>query len=354
MNFYEQLQLNAEGSKKLIKEASFKKEKLLYSINFIIKVISTILFCVLFVSIYTSIFGQENGVAGVVLLLFLLTFRKVHFGYNLKHSIISMLLIFIILSFGPYLANISGRFLGMFINIFSIFMILSLGCYKVEFYNHATLILSYLLLYGSYVSGRIFYLRIISLILGGIWVSFCLYRNHKSKEIEDSILDVKKNLFDKSKNSFWKIKLALAISISMYLGSIFHFKKVMWIGIATMSILTPFTIMRKDKMLNRLFGTILGSILFLIIILILPNNYYAYIGILGGILVGFASSYRYQTIFNALGALSMAMAIYGRNEVIFIRIMDNIFAVVFVLIFSKVFDYLIFRKIDFNEDVVKI
>lgn len=107
----------------------------------------------------------------------------------------------------------------------------------------------------------------------------------------------------------------------------------MWIGIATMSVLTLFSHMRKEKLINRVLGTILGSILFMILIYILPESIHSYMGLIGGMIVGFCATYKYQTMFNALGALSMAMLIYGSNSAAIIRMVDNLFAVVFVIIF---------------------
>lgn len=354
MNLYSELQLSAKGSKDLINLSKTKKEKLKHINIYVLKVFLTVLFCTVFVGVFTKIFGNENGVAGVVIVLFLLTFRQIHMGYNINQSRFSILIFFIIFSIFPYFANLYGGIIGLLINILSIFILLFLGCYKVEFYNHATIVLSYLLLYGSFVKGDIYLNRVVGLLIGGLWVSLCLYRNHKDKELNKSIKDLVLEFKLNIKENLWKIKLAVLVSSSMYIGEKLGLNKVMWVGIATMSLLTPFSEMRREKILNRLFGTILGSLLFYIIVLILPKQLHPFIGIFGGLLVGFATSYKYQTVFNALGALSLAMAVYGRDIAIFTRIIDNIFAVIFLIIFSTVFDYIVSLKIDFNEEVIKI
>lgn len=348
MKFYDQLQLSAADSKKLIKSAEIKKQKRKYILNFIFKDLITIIFCVLFVLLFTKIFGSENSIVGVSVLLFLLTFRQIHLGYKLRDSVISMMLIFIILAVSPYLASNSSAFMSLCINIISIFIIVFLSTYRVEFYNHAIIVLSYLLIYGN--SNNIDYKnRFIAIICGGILISLCLFRNHRKIEFDKNYKDLFIEFSKIDSKSLWKIKLSLGVSGAVFLGELLGLEKSMWIGIATMSVLTPFPHMRKEKLINRVLGTILGSILFMILIYIFPESIYSYMGLIGGMIVGFCATYKYQTMFNALGALSMAMLIYGSNSAAIIRVVDNLFAVVFVIIFSFLFDKIFLRECEFNR-----
>ena len=45
--------------------------------------------------------------------------------------------------------------------------------------------------------------------------------------------------------------------------------------------------------------------------LVLPESMYSLIGIIGGIGVGYSAGYRWQTVFNTFGALSIASALFG-------------------------------------------
>ena len=69
MTFYQELQLNQAGSKKLICASETKKEKYRHIAVYLFKIILTISFCVVFVTLFSMIFGTENSVAGVVILL---------------------------------------------------------------------------------------------------------------------------------------------------------------------------------------------------------------------------------------------------------------------------------------------
>ncbi|MEI3501705.1 MAG: hypothetical protein V8Q39_09595 [Anaerovoracaceae bacterium] len=101
MTFYQELQLNQAGSKKLIRASETKKEKYRHIAVYLFKIILTISFCVVFVTLFSMIFGTENSVAGVVILLALLTFRQADLGIHTAHSAAALAIIFGILAAGP-------------------------------------------------------------------------------------------------------------------------------------------------------------------------------------------------------------------------------------------------------------
>ena len=69
----------------------------------------------------------------------------------------------------------------------------------------------------------------------------------------------------------------------------------------------------------------------------LPSSIYAYIGILGGIGVGFSAKYGWQAVFNTFGALAIAAESYGLKGAVSLRVIQNVFGVVFALVFCAVF-----------------
>lgn len=112
MTFYQELQLNQAGSKKLISESNSTKGKCYHEGVFLFKIILTVAFCFLFVTAVSMIFGNENSVVGVAILLALLAFRKVNLGYDVKQSSYVMFGMFLVLMLGPHLANQVGMFWG--------------------------------------------------------------------------------------------------------------------------------------------------------------------------------------------------------------------------------------------------
>ena len=87
--------------------------------------------------------------------------------------------------------------------------------------------------------------------------------------------------------------------------------RAMWAGIACMSVCLPFTKDCEQRAVPRGLYNIIGCAVFLVLYLLLPENMYPYIGMIGGIGVGYSASYPWQTVFNTFGALSIATTLFG-------------------------------------------
>ena len=62
---------------------------------------------------------------------------------------------------------------------------------------------------------------------------------------------------------------------------------------------------------------------------------YPYIGIIGGIGVGYSAGYAWQTVFNTFGALSIASNLFGMTGAVILRIGANVFASVYTVVMNK-------------------
>lgn len=338
MSIYEELQLNQIGSKTLIKTSTSSKEKTRHIVLYICKAVITLLFCIVFVTLFSLFFGSENSSAGVVVLLTILVFRKADLGIHATQSGFVMLAIYSILIVGPHLANIVSPIYSMLINMVCILLITILGCHNLIMANHATLVLSYLLLFGNDVNGDIYLLRVLGLSIGGIWTAFILYHNHRQYQYKRNFLDIFHEFHLNSVRTKWQIQLALAISTAMFIGNLLHIPRTMWIGFASMSVLQPLSEDSKNRSKQRTFGTLAGGILFLILSILLPKEAYSIIGILGGLGVAFSATYGWQTVFNSLGAISIASNIYGITGAVLLRYLTNLYAVIFSFLFRNGFD----------------
>ena len=67
--------------------------------------------------------------------------------------------------------------------------------------------------------------------------------------------------------------------------------RAMWAGIAAMSAIVPLMADMQARVKNRIIGNVAGVLCFLVLYTLLPTSIYAYIGILGGIGVGFSAKY---------------------------------------------------------------
>ena len=71
-------------------------------------------------------------------------------------------------------------------------------------------------------------------------------------------------------------------------------------------------------------GTIIGIFSFILLSMYLPIEI---LSLLGGICLGFCSSYRYKTVFNCIGALTIASQMYGIPQTLAMRFTYNLLGV---------------------------
>ncbi len=390
MTFYQELQLNQAGSKALIRNSATNREKIRHTWIYLAKIAITMAFCMAFVMGFSAIFGNDNSIAGVVLLLFLMVFKNADFGICTKHSLAVMGIIFAILMTGPRLANSFGPVGGMFMNIGCIFLLTFLSCHNMLMSNQSTVVLGYLLLYGYDATGKTFAMRSIGLLLGAVATMIVFYRGHRNRSYKRTIKDFFKEFrYDATGKTFamrsiglllgavatmivfyrghrnrsykrtikdffkefslhssrtkWQIALALGVSSIMCAVELLHLPRSMWAGIAAMSVILPFEKDAKGRIKGRIPGNLLGGIVFLALYIMLPPSFLSYAGIIGGIGVGLSATYGWQSLFNSFGAMAVATGLIGLEGAIFFRIMHNICGSLYGQFFYKFFDNCVSR-----------
>ena len=336
MTFYQELQLNQAGSKAIIRASATKKEKRYHIAVYVFKILLTMAFCMVFVMGCGAIFGSENSVTGVVLLLCVMVFRFADFGIRTSHSIYTMILIFGILAFGPRLANICNAGLEFAVNVICIFFLMLLGCHNVLMANQSTLVLGYLLLYGYDVTGKDYQMRVLLLAAGAVLTILIFYRNHRNRTYKRGFLDLFREFDVNSSRTRWQLTLTFGVSSVLLIAHLCHIPRAMWAGIAAMSVLLPFREDMKARVKGRIPGNIAGGALFFVIYNILPDALIPYIGVIGGIGVGFSATYGWQAVFNSLGAMTIAVGLLGVPGSIFFRIFNNAFGALYALAFQKI------------------
>lgn len=350
MNFYQAMQLGAVNLKPLIKNTEDKKLKQKYITAFILKNILCLLFCMFVVISFSKIFHDENSIVGVVTAMCILTFRFSNFDFDVKQTALTIIGIFCIYMICPSLAAISSPVIKFVVNFIAIIAILILSCHNVMYSNQSILVLSYLLLYGYPVSTVNSYIyRIGALAIGGIIVATIFYIKQRKVKFENKFIDIIKDFNLSNERSRWQLKLTLAICSSILIGDILNLPRTMWIGFACMSIVQPNKAQVDIRCKERIPYVTIGCIMYCILYFILPAQYVVLIGMIGGIMVGFSATYKWQTVFNAFGALSSAVPLLGFNVAIIFRIVDNIFGAIYGNLFSKLFDKIEYKLMNKNK-----
>ena len=340
MTFYQELQLSSTGSKQLIKNTTDPKEKRRHILIYNFKVYLVMAFCVAVVSLYSKLTGSNNSVVGVTVLLAVLVLRQADFGIKTTHGLLSIAGIFGILMTAPRIANMMSPFPAFIVNVAAILLLMILGCHNVIMYNHSTFVLGYLLLLGYDVTGAEYIKRIEGLAVGMVLCMVIFYKNQKNRPYRRTFLDLFREFDLQSARGRWYLKLTLIVSSAMLFMNLLGLPRAMWAGIACMSVCLPFTedcISRSGK---RWQFNIVGCAIFIVLYLILPESMYPYIGMIGGIGVGYSAGYAWQTVFNTFGALSIAAGLFGMPAAVALRVGANIFGAAYTVICNKVIDKL--------------
>ena len=337
MSFYQAIQLGANSLKPLIKNAESKEIRNKYIAAIILRTVLNLMFCMFVIVSFGAVFGSENSIVGVVAVLALLHFRFSNLDFNVGQSALTIFGVFCIFAVVPYFASISNPILGFVINFLSIISILILTCHNVKLFNHSILVLSYLLLYGYKIDNeQVLFNRIIGLIFAGILVTSIYYKKKKKIKFENKFSNIIKDIDFNTERTKWQFKFAFVVTSSVLIGELLHIPRAMWIGIACMSIFHPDREQIEIRYKDRMKYMIIGSIIYGCIYILLPEEFRSFIGLMGGIMVGFSATYKWQVVFNAFGALAAATPILGLGGAIIFRIINNVFGA----LYSKGFDYI--------------
>ena len=121
--------------------------------------------------------------------------------------------------------------------------------------------------------------------------------------------------------------------------------RAMWAGIAAMSAIVPFMEDMQYRVRKRIIGNVAGVICFVALYYLLPPSIYAYIGIIGGIGVGFFSkNMDGRQYLIRFGALANAAQTYGLKGAVSLRVIQNVFGVAFALVFCIVFYWMMSKS----------
>ena len=203
---------------------------------------------------------------------------------------------------------------------------------------YSKFVLGYLLLLGYDVTGKEYTFRVIGLLVGMVICMIVFYKNQRNRAYRRTFLDLFREFDLKSARSRWYVKLTLIVSSAMLFMNLLGLPRAMWAGIACMSVCLPFTEDCISRSVSRGMFNVVGCMLFIVLYLVLPKSMYPYIGMIGGIGVGYSAGYPWQTAFNTFGALPIAAGIFGMPAAIALRIGANVLGAAYTVICNKVTD----------------
>lgn len=230
------------------------------------------------------------------------------------------------------------------LNIAALAVFIIFGCHNPFMFNQSTLVLGYLLLYGYDVTGKSYQMRLAAMVVGALLTCLVFFRNHKNRTYKRTIKDIIREFDITSSRTKWQLCQILCVPTVLFIAQVCKMPRAMWAGIAAMSAIVPFMEDMQYRVRKRIIGNIAGVICFVALYYLLPPSIYAYIGIIGGIGVGFSVKYGWQAVFNTFGALAIAAQTYGLKGAVSLRVIQNVFGVAFALVFCILFYWMMSKS----------
>lgn len=321
-----------DSSMKPKKEKFLSKKKLIDNLLVMLGII-------IFISIFSKFFGEDNTLVGVTIITAALMFSAMDVSIKFKDAIASIIIVFTIMGVTSYVSMLNA-FIGIPLNFISVYLITYIFSNKVENKAYLPFMLCYVFMQGNPILGlNQFLIRIGALFIGSIIVALVYYFTHKKSKDDDkrSIKEMFTTEFHANKiQANFALRMAIGITISMFIGSYFGFQKGMWISATVLSLTQPYYEQTKERIPERIFGTIIGAIAFVIIFyFIVPKSLESMAVLIISYVYMFVKPYKYQMIFVTLNALSAAMILFNFTVSIPMRIAFMLVGVVIAIIVNK-------------------
>ena len=292
---------------------------------------------IIFVSLFSKIFGPENTLVGVTIITAILMFNVMHLNLKFKDAIFTIIVAFTGMGLTSYLSMINP-FLGIPINFISVLIMAYIFSNKIEEKAYLPFLLCYVFLQGSPVTAEKLEIRILSLLIGGILVGVIYYFSHR-KIYHDDHRSIREMLSSKDKDPLqinFALRMAIGLTISMFIGGIFGFVKGMWISATVLSLTQPHYEQTKERVGERILGTIVGAILFIILFyFVVPKSMDSIVLLVLSYIYTFIKPYKIQMIFVTLNALAAAMILFDASVSVPMRIAFVLIGVLIAVVVNK-------------------
>ncbi len=357
MRFYDALQLDPSILKQKIRTAELPKERQKLMVAMATRSILIVLFAVVMISPVATVFGPENSAMAVAMFCILLGIRFVDFGYCIQDSLLNLAVAFLLLLIAPAAAANVNPFFAVIIHVSAFFIILYMTSDRPEMGNAGLYTFAYIYLSGNPVTGTLLWKRGLLTLVGYILCAAILFVKHRKKNQNVRFWDMVTQFSLSNRKTLWQLQLALGVGLLLTLGTFLNLQRMMWAAFACGSILGCYSASAaqvKQRFVQRLAGTVAGSLVFFLVYQIMPVALRPLLGPLGGLCLGFCTDYRFKTACNCIGALFMATGLYGLQQSILLRVMNNVvglaFGFVFWVLYQKVVDMFLVAETSQNTE----
>lgn len=311
------------------------KQKLIFNLILLIPIM-------LIVGIYSSFFGNDNKLVVIICLSHSMMFLHSHLSYDKKSSAKIVLGLYSAIGVSSIVSQYS-LLLGILFNFMTISAILYFTTEDISNALYSIFLLFYVFMEGTPIVEGTILLRLVSILVCGLLASLMIYKRTPA-DCTNPIRSSKLNLLIQqlketdSQRYYFILRMTIALTIGMALGSLIGLEKGMWINVTILSLTQLSYKETKERMPKRILGTLLGILLFIVIFnLILPSSLTLVGVIIGGYFASVVSGYVPKVTLNTLLALASAMGTIGSLPAISIRFGYMILGLVITILLTLCF-----------------
>lgn len=289
---------------------------------------------IIFISIFSSIFGSNNTLIGVVIITAILMFSSMNLSLEFKDAILGIIVFFSAMGITSYFVKYHP-YIGIVVDFILVFLMTYIFSIDTKKKLYLPFILCYVFLQGSPATDSELPTRVISLFIGGALVAIIYYLTHRKAEEEDrrTIKDMLSNIDIHSLQTNFSLRMAIGITIAIFIGTIFDFTKGMWITSTVLSLTQPYYNDIKEKIGQRLVGTVIGAIIFIILFnFLIPKFLDSIVLLVIGYIYSFIKPYKIQMIFVTLNSLAAAMILFDSTISVPMRIFFVVIGIVIAVL----------------------
>lgn len=293
------------------------------SLEFICKIFDNLfqfLFILAFVIGFQTIFGSENTLIGVAIGVGMTMFPK---GYTGVKRYVGVSMIILLYTMSVIVGQFAVLPIWLAIPVYFLYTVFLLALsIEPDFLKPSvTFLLCFVFAQSSPVKWSLFPRRLAGTVISASLVAFVTYiywKKNKQGGIDGR--NYKEQIAKSIKHKSYIMRMSIGLTTAMTIAYIFNIQKPLWISIVVMSLTQISSAETFSRLKYRAIGTIVGSILFLLLFInFVPNQYHNSAILFIGYIGYFFPDYKYKQVINAISALYASLVIFNAPNAIFAR-----------------------------------
>lgn len=289
-------------------------------------------FSLAFITVFQLLFGSQNVLAGVAVSVGLTMFPTCDLGIRPLPAAGSIVLLYILCGVVSQVTLLSP-WVALPFHFLLVVLILLLMGEPESMKPSISFLICFVFCQAGPTAAAEFPSRLAGLAVGGLIVALATVVWWKKKGFGKNGRTLKQQFQLCCKSPGYILRMSLGISSAMLTASLLGLKKPLWISIVVMSLTQIEFHQTVQRIKYRVFGTVVGCALFLVVFrLLVPQEYAFSLILLLGYLSYFTNEYKYKQIVNAINAVNASLVLFDSTTAIENRFLCLLGGVAIVLV----------------------